>query len=443
MSERPSFPSRTAYLFLGVPAALLATTLLTVRITPALQTMLRRGWNENVASHEAALLVACVLAVVGALVMSSLRARRLGWGLAPLWGLLSCVPILGVGVALWMGATADEDEGDGVWNLAGRLAVPALIGWLVVAGISWVGAYLWSEFAPDPYRSGGGSIGGYLVFSIVILTPLATGFAAGLTSGRAGRGLGHSVGAALCTLAAVMTMLGFAAMEGVACMLMAAVPALALGALGALIGHFVADRTAVSEGRLQSAAWLAVLVFATGESFSPPTPLEDEVSSVVEIDAPPAKVWAHLKDIRNLPEPTESLFVLGVAHPLETFIEGEGGVGARRVCRLSTGDMPEVISVWKPGEELRFRVLETPAPMREAALFGREIDAPHLRGTYASLEGGFRLEALPGGRTRLTGSSRYLLALAPSSYWNLWTRDIVSQVQLRVMNHVKARAEGR
>ncbi|MEY2822221.1 MAG: hypothetical protein RL105_1793, partial [Verrucomicrobiota bacterium] len=85
----------------------------------------------------------------------------------------------------------------------------------------------------------------------------------------------------------------------------------------------------------------------------------------------------------------------------------------------------------------------TPAPMREAALFGREIDAPHLRGTYASLEGGFRLEALPGGRTRLTGSSRYLLALAPSSYWNLWTRDIVSQVQLRVMNHVKARAEGR
>ena len=86
-------------------------------------------------------------------------------------------------------------------------------------------------------------------------------------------------------------------------------------------------------------------------------------------------------------------------------------------------------------------VLDTPATMREATFFGRELEAAHLHGTYASLEGGFRLEALPDGRTRLTGNSRYLLTIAPASYWNLWTRQIVSQVQLRVMNHVKAKAE--
>ena len=203
-------------------------------------------------------------------------------------------------------------------------------------------------------------------------------------------------------------------MEGVFCILMAALPALLLCVIGALIGHFIGGRTSLSEGRLQSAAWLTLMLLATGERFTPPSPLEDEVSSAVEIDASPARVWAELKDIRGLPAPTESLFVLGVAHPLETFVEGEGGVGVRRVCRLSTGDMPEIISVWKPGEELRFRVLETPPPMREAALFGREIDAPHLHGSYASLEGGFRLEPLPGGRTRLVGSSRYLLNLAPA-----------------------------
>jgi hypothetical protein len=360
--------------------------------------------------------------------------------LAPLWGLLSCVPILGVGVALWMGATADEDEGDGVWRLAGRLAVPAFIGWLAVAAMSWGGIYLWQEHTPMESRGQGSA---YLIFSAVILTPLTTGFVAGLISARDGRSPGHSVGAAICTLAAVMTMLGFAAMEGVFCILMAALPALLLCVIGALIGHFIGGRTSLSEGRLQSAAWLTLMLFATGERFTPPSPLEDEVSSVVEIDASPARVWAELKDIRGLPAPTESLFVLGVAHPLETFVEGEGGVGVRRVCRLSTGDMPEIISVWKPGEELRFRVLETPPPMREAALFGREIDAPHLHGSYASLEGGFRLEPLPGGRTRLVGSSRYLLNLAPASYWNIWTREIVSQVQLRVMNHVKARAEAR
>jgi hypothetical protein len=79
--------------------------------------------------------------------------------------------------------------------------------------------------------------------------------------------------------------------------------------------------------------------------------------------------------------------------------------------------------------------------MKEATFFGRDLDAAHLHSTYASLDGGFRLEALPGGRTRLVGASRYLLTVAPSTYWNLWTRKIVAQVQLRVMNHVKAQAE--
>lgn len=441
MNERATFPSRTAYLFIGVPASLLATSLVTARLTPALNKVLARGWSENAGSYEMTLLIGCALALAISLVMATLRAGRLGWSFAPLWGALSCVPILGAGVAFWLGSASDEDEGDGVWRLAGRLAVPAAICWLCVAAFSWGTAYLVSEH--NGHRPGGGSVGGYLIFSAVILAPLATGFVAGFISRRAGRSSGHSVGAAICTLAAVMTMLGFAAMEGVACMLMAALPALILGITGAIIGHIVGGRTTMAEGRMQSAAWLTLLALAGGERFAPPSPLEDEVSSVVIIDATPAAVWAQLKDIRDLPEPKETLFVLGVAHPLETYVEGEGGVGARRVCRLSTGDMPELITVWKPGEELRFKVLETPAPMKEAALLGREIDAPHLHGSYASLEGGFRLEALPDGRTRLTGTSRYLLNLAPASYWNLWTREIVSQVQLRVLNHVKARAEAR
>lgn len=441
MSERATFPSRTAYLFLGVPASLLATSLVTARLTPALNRMLSRGWKDNMESYEMLLLAAGLVSLAASFVMATLRAGRLGWSLAPLWGALSCVPILGAGVAFWLGAASDEDQGDGVWSLAGRLAVPAAICWLCVAAFSWGTAYLVSEH--NDHRPGGESAVGYLIYSAVILTPLATGFVVGLIAGRAGRSSGHSIGAAVCTLAAVMTMLGFAAMEGVVCMMMAALPALVLCVMGAIIGHIVGGRTTMAEGRMQSAAWLTLLVLAGGERFAPPSPLEDEVSSVVTIDATPAAVWAQLKDIRGLPEPTETLFVLGVAHPLETYVEGEGGVGARRVCRLSTGDMPELITVWKPGEELRFKVLETPAPMREAALLGREIDAPHLHGSYASLEGGFRLEALPDGRTRLTGTSRYLLNLAPASYWNLWTREIVSQVQLRVMNHVKARAEAR
>ena len=59
----------------------------------------------------------------------------------------------------------------------------------------------------------------------------------------------------------------------------------------------------------------------------------------------------------------------------------------------------------------------------------------------ASLDGGFKLETLPDGRTRLIGESHYLLNLAPATYWNLWTKEIVHSVQRRVLEHVKNQAE--
>jgi hypothetical protein len=79
--------------------------------------------------------------------------------------------------------------------------------------------------------------------------------------------------------------------------------------------------------------------------------------------------------------------------------------------------------------------------MRELGFFGQTIDAHHLHSAYASLEGGFKLTALPDGRTRLVGESHYLLNIAPAAYWNLWTKEIVRMVQLRVLEHVKTRAE--
>jgi hypothetical protein len=239
-----------------------------------------------------------------------------------------------------------------------------------------------------------------------------------------------------------MALLAVLTIEGIVCIAMA-LPVVAILALpGAYLGHWLARGRGYGRTRLHCAAWLLVGVAALGEIQFPAAPVEDEVSTEMVIEAPRERVWLELVALRRLPPPEEPLFILGVAHPVETLLEGGGGVGAARVCRLNTGDMPEVVTVWKPGEELRFRVLETPPPMREAAMFGRTIDTPHLHGTYLGLEGGFRLETLPDGRTKLIGFSRYSLNLAPNVYWSPWTRLIVRKVHLHVMSHVKAESEG-
>jgi hypothetical protein len=438
---QPPFPSRASYLFTGLPLAFLLNSLLVFRITPAL-------WDAqmNIVKRDLAVtppdrtydFIVIGVAVVALLLTAWIayrRAARLRSDFAALWALLSCVPILGVGIALWLGTASDEDEAGQPGTsekLAGQLVIPALLCWAMISGLT---ALMEMKLFPQLNQQR------YLSLSLLFIVPLVTAGIAGFLSARAGRTLSQSIGAAFLTLTAILTILGFAAMEGVICILMAAPFVGLLGIIGALLGHWLATLTSRPAYQVQSAAWLAVIVCAIGESIAPPAPLEDVVSSEVIINATPAQVWKQLKDIRDLPAPTEPLFVFGVAHPLEAYVVGEGGVGAARVCRLSTGDMPERITVWKPEQELKFIVLDTPAAMREATIFGQDLDGAHLHTTYTSLDGGFRLEALPNGQTRLIGTSRYLLAITPASYWNLWTREIVSQVQLRVMNHVKAKAE--
>ena len=438
---QPPFPSRASYLFTGVPLAFLLNSLLVVRITPALWDAQMKIVKRDLAvtppdgTYDFIVLGVAAVALLLTAWIAYRRAVRLRSDFAALWALFSCVPILGLGIALWLGTASDDDEAGQPGTsekLAGQLVVPALLCWAMISGLT---ALVEMKLFPQLNQQK------YLSLSLLVIVPLVTAGIAGFLSARAGRTLSQSIGAAFLTLTAILTILGFAAMEGVICILMAAPFVGLLGIIGALLGHWLATLTSRPAYQVQSAAWLAVIVCAVGESVTPPAPLEDVVTSEVIINATPSQVWKQLKDIRDLPAPTEPLFVLGVAHPVETYVIGEGGVGAERICRLSTGDMPERITVWKPEQELQFVVLDTPATMREATFFGRELEAAHLHGTYTSLEGGFRLEALPNGQTRLTGNSRYLLTITPASYWNLWTRQIVSQVQLRVMNHVKAKAE--
>ena len=438
---QPPFPSRASYLFTGVPLAFLLNSLLVVRITPALWDAQMNIVKRDLAvtppdgTYDFIVLGVAAVALLLTAWIAYRRAVRLRSDFAALWALFSCVPILGLGIALWLGTASDDDEAGQPGTsekLAGQLVVPALLCWAMISGLT---ALVEMKLFPQLNQQK------YLSLSLLVIVPLVTAGIAGFLSSRAGRTLSQSIGAAFLTLTAILTILGFAAMEGVICILMAAPFVGLLGIIGALLGHWLATLTSRPAYQVQSAAWLAVIVCAVGESVTPPAPLEDVVTSEVIINATPSQVWKQLKDIRDLPAPTEPLFVLGVAHPVETYVIGEGGVGAERICRLSTGDMPERITVWKPEQELQFVVLDTPATMREATFFGRELEAAHLHGTYTSLEGGFRLEALPNGQTRLTGNSRYLLTITPASYWNLWTRQIVSQVQLRVMNHVKAKAE--
>jgi uncharacterized membrane protein YhaH (DUF805 family) len=230
----------------------------------------------------------------------------------------------------------------------------------------------------------------------------------------------------------------FFGIEGVVCLMMAAPVALVGSVLGALVGHVVASHRVAGYQ-----AWLVVLGLPLLSGFDAQhgAPGRWQVDSSIEIDTTPVRVWPHVIGFTDLPPPSEFVLATGLAYPQGAHIEGSG-VGSVRYCEFSTGPFVEPITRWEPPSRLSFDVAQQPVPMREWSPY-REVHPPHLDGYFRSVAGEFRLTPLPGGRTRLEGTTWYELDLAPASYWTIWSDMLIHAIHLRVLEHIKHLAESR
>jgi len=149
-------------------------------------------------------------------------------------------------------------------------------------------------------------------------------------------------------------------------------------------------------------------------------------------------VWPNVIAFAQLPPPQELLFRAGIAYPIRAEIQGSGR-GAVRHCVFSTGPFVEPIEVRDAPRLLKFSVEQNPAPLEEWTPYER-VTPPHLRGFLVSNGGQFLLTPLPGGRTRLEGTTWYHHSMWPAAYWRLWSDHIIHQIHLRVLRYIAARS---
>ena len=226
------------------------------------------------------------------------------------------------------------------------------------------------------------------------------------------------------------------ALEGAVCTIMALPVAAAVAVPGALLGRALAIRAlgpAAGPGAFALLAPLLVLIEPRQ------TPAPRDVVSTIEIDAPPAVVWRYVVQFPELPAPREWLFRAGIAAPVGARIEG-AGVGAVRYCDFTTGSFVEPVIAWEEGRLLAFAITDQPPPMRELSPYGA-IHAPHLDGYFRATYGEFRLEELPGYRTRLVGTTRFAVDMFPQMYWQWFANQIVEAIHQRVLGHIQRLAE--
>ncbi|WP_420456639.1 SRPBCC family protein [Rubrivirga sp.] len=275
-------------------------------------------------------------------------------------------------------------------------------------------------------------------WGLFVGVPFALGMAAAMLYQVHGpREMSEAVGVACLAVTLLAAGIAVVALEGVICLVMAAPIAYALASLGAVFGHLFASGGLAIRPALWAVGVVPALVGV--EAAAPPVAPLTPVTTAVEIAAPPDVVWRHVVAFSDLPAPDDWVFGTGIAYPVRATIDGSG-VGAVRRCEFTTGAFVEPITVWEPGRRLAFDVLEQPAPMRERGLFG-DVHAPHLDGYFVSERGQFLLTALPGGRTRLEGTTWYRHRIWPSAYWRLWSDAVLHRIHGRVLDHVRTLAE--
>jgi hypothetical protein len=229
------------------------------------------------------------------------------------------------------------------------------------------------------------------------------------------------------------------AIEGVICLAMAFPIAAVVSMVGALLAWAIASATRKNAATRSPAAMLLVLpALAVGEAKTKEPSLRD-VTTSIEIDAPPERVWPNVIGFSELPPPPWVVGRLGVAYPMRARIFGSG-VGAVRHCEFSTGPFVEPITVWDEPHRLAFDVTSQPPSMTEWSPY-QNVKAPHLEGYMVSKGGEFRLVPLEGGRTRLEGTTHYTMAIYPEMYWVVYGELLLHGIHTRVLEHIKSETE--
>jgi uncharacterized membrane protein YhaH (DUF805 family) len=231
------------------------------------------------------------------------------------------------------------------------------------------------------------------------------------------------------------------ALEGAICLVMAMPITAPLAMVGAVTGHAMHRGGPAAPAMPSALCSIAIVLPALMgvEARTADEPAVRAVTTTVVVDAPPELVWRRVIAFPKLPAPREAIFRAGIAYPIGARIEGRG-VGAIRRCSFSTGDFVEPITVWDAPRRLAFSVAQQPPPMRELTPYGN-VHPPHLDGFLRSRRGEFALERLPGGRTRLTGTTWYENRMAPQAYWRTWSDAMIHRIHLRVLRWVAELSE--
>lgn len=228
--------------------------------------------------------------------------------------------------------------------------------------------------------------------------------------------------------------------EGVICVIILSPLWLISGWVGAAITYRL--RTRVEDGKTYcSAALLIPLLVMQIEPYVPLPQADVAVTRSALINASPERLWPLLRGIPDV-RPGEGRWnvtqdLIGVPRPLGARLVGEG-IGAERMADWGRDvRFRERITEWRPGARIGWRFIFD--DIQGWRFTDRHLmpDSAYFRVTT----GGYRMEKLGEGRTRLIITTRYWIRTPVNLYSRLWGELFLGDLENNLLALVKHRAE--
>lgn len=173
-----------------------------------------------------------------------------------------------------------------------------------------------------------------------------------------------------------------------------------------------------------------------------PLPSADAtVERSIVVNATPAEIWPLLRGIPDV-RPDEGRWnisqdVIGIPRPLGARLVGDG-IGADRLANWGQEiKFRERITEWQPERRIGWRFIFD--DLNGWAMTDRHLmpDSPYFRITT----GGYRMEPMQDGKTRVTLTTRYTITTPVNAYSSLWGELFLGDIENNLLAVVRDRAE--
>ncbi len=283
--------------------------------------------------------------------------------------------------------------------------------------------------------------GGLIAFSFLLMLPAAvSAFVAYVSDPLGERPRRFYLMVPVWILLAVIAISVLLLREGVICIILLAPLWLVSGMVGTAITYSMRHRP--KDGTTYCSALLLAPLLAMQIEAQIPLPVADaSVTRSITVDASPAQIWPLLLGIPDV-RPDEGRWnlsqdVIGLPRPIGAHLVGTG-LGAQRYADWGERiKFRERITGWQPGKALGWRFIFDD-------IEGWKFTDRHLMPNspyFHITTGGYQMEPLGNGRTRVILDTRYTIQTPVNLYSQLWGELFLGDVENNLLGLVKGRAE--